>query len=380
MLTVRVIDDPAALAAHVAAWQDLADNAIEPNPFYEPWMLLPALEYFGQGQSLQFVLVYSDRRGGPPLLCGLFPLERPSRYHGLPVRHARLWRYIHCFLGTPLLRRGYATKCVRALLDSLGAAGGVSAIEWREVAADGPFFAALAAVRDDRGTFTFRSYHRERAMLCRAADGEAYLQRALPKASRKEMRRLQARLGDRGALTFTTLESSSEAPRWIEDFLQLEAAGWKGERGSALASSESGRSFFRRAALAAAGRGRLMMLALNVGGRPVAMKCNLIAGEGSFAFKIAYDESYARYSPGTLLELENIRAFHRRADLRWMDSCAAPDHFMANRLWLERRPLVDLMAATGKASGNLVVPSLSLLHWLRRSLRGRAAAPAPAPA
>jgi len=378
MLNVRVIEDVAALAAHVAAWQELADNAIEPNPFYEPWMLLPALECFGQGQSLQFVLVYADQKGGPPLLCGLFPLERPGRYKGVPLRHVRLWRYLHCFLGTPLLRRGHATRCLRALLDWLGRSGAAPAIEWRDVACDGPFFAALADVREDRGTFAFRSYHRERALLCRASSAEAYIEGALPKASRREMRRLQARLAERGALEWASLESPAEAPSWIEDFLRLEAAGWKGQRGSALGCSEAGRGFFRRAALAAAARGRLMMLAMKLDGRALAMKCNFIAGEGSFAFKIAYDESYARYSPGTLLELENIRAFHRRAGLQWMDSCADPDHFMANRLWLERRPLVDLMAATGTTAGNFVVPSLSLLHWLRRSLRGRAPTPAPA--
>jgi hypothetical protein len=49
---------------------------------------------------------------------------------------------------------------------------------------------------------------------------------------------------------------------------------------------------------------------------------------------------------------------------------------MINRLWLHRRPLVDLVGATGKAPGNFVVPSLSLMHWLRRSLRGGAVAPA----
>jgi CelD/BcsL family acetyltransferase involved in cellulose biosynthesis len=372
MLHVRVIEDPAALAAHVAAWEELAANAAEPNPFYEPWMVLPALEHLAEG-GVQFALVYVDQK-----LCGLFPLERQQRYRGLPVRHVRLWRYIHCYLGTPLVRRGHATAALRGLLDWLGGTGRASAIEWREVAADGPFFAALTEVRAHSGAFAFRTHQRERAMLRRASSADEYLQRALPGASRKELRRLQARLAERGALEFRTLESAADAPRWIEDFLELEAAGWKGQRGSALASSVGGRAFFRRAFLEAASRRRLMMLALTVSGRPVAMKCNLIAGEGSFAFKIAFDESYARYSPGTLLELENIRACHARPGLQWMDSCAAPEHFMANRLWPERRPLVDLMAATGRTSGNLVVPSLSLLHRLRRGLRGRAPLPAAA--
>lgn len=376
MLTMRVIEDPAALAAHVSAWEDLAADALDPNPFYEPWMLLPALEAFGRGARLQFVLAYAERRGAPPLLCGFFPLERISSYRGLPVRHVRLWRYRHCFLGTPLVRRGYASQCLRGLAEWLAQdPRGAAAIEWREVTGDGRFFAALTAALDDHGASAFRSYRRERAMLCRLASGETYLERALPRASRGEFRRLERRLGDGAPIAYRMLENAAEAPRWIDDFLALEAAGWKGRAGSALACHEGG-LFFRRVAREAASRERLMMLALVRGERPIAMKCNFLAREGSFAFKIAYDESLAKFSPGALLELENIRAFHRMPALQWMDSCAEPEHFMVNRFWLDRRPLVDLIAATGRTHGNLVVSSLSLLHRVRRSLRP--AAPAAA--
>jgi CelD/BcsL family acetyltransferase involved in cellulose biosynthesis len=367
MLSVRLLEDTAALAAHVAAWEDLAAHAVEPNPFYEPWMLLPALEAWAPPARLQFVLVYAGTQ-----LCGLFPLERSSTYRGLPFPHVRLWKYRHCYLGTPLVRRSHARETLRALLDWLaGDRRGAAAIEWSEAAADGPFFAVLNEVLDDTGKLAFRSYRRARALLRPRADGETYLREALSGKSLKEYRRLERRLAEAGGLRYELLEGASA----IDAFLRLEAAGWKGERGSALASSEAGQRFFARVAGAAERRGRLMMLALSVAGRPVAMKCNFLAGEGAFAFKIAYDESRARCSPGTLLELENIRAFHRRAELRWMDSCAAPDHFMANRLWLDRRMLVDLITATGRAPGDFIVASLPLLHWVRRSLR---AAPQPA--
>ena len=47
------------------------------------------------------------------------------------------------------------------------------------------------------------------------------------------------------------------------------------------------------------------------------MKCNVSAGDTLFCFKIAYDEELAHYSPGILLEAENVDVFHcetRRAD------------------------------------------------------------------
>ena len=44
----------------------------------------------------------------------------------------------------------------------------------------------------------------------------------------------------------------------------------------------------------------------------VAMKCNFLSGAGSFAFKIAFDEAFARFSPGVQLEIDNVQAFHEQ--------------------------------------------------------------------
>ena len=122
-----------------------------------------------------------------------------------------------------------------------------------------------------------------------------------------------------------------------------------------------------------------MLLALRLDGRAIAMKFNLTAGNGSFACKIAFDEDYARFSPGVLLELDNIRRVHENSELRWMDSCAIPDHFMINRLWTERRVIQNSLLSSGKFSGDLVVSLLPLLRLVRRRLKKRYKHPIPGP-
>jgi hypothetical protein len=61
----------------VPAWQDLGAHAIEPNPFYEPFMLLPALDAFGKAAALQFVFIYAAR-GARPALIGFLPMDAPA--------------------------------------------------------------------------------------------------------------------------------------------------------------------------------------------------------------------------------------------------------------------------------------------------------------
>jgi CelD/BcsL family acetyltransferase involved in cellulose biosynthesis len=359
VLSLTVLEDARQLRHHVAAWERLAAAAIEPNLFYEPWMLLPAIEAYGAALPLTFVLAYDGAE-----LCGFFPLERRSEFRGLPVPYLRLWRHLHCFLRTPLVHRRHARAVLAAFLDWLDEAPGAAMMEWGTVAADGPFFGALEGLVRETGRYSFLSQTFSRAMLRPAVDAASYLGAALPGPSRKEFRRLERRLGEKGALSYAALDAPGEARAWIEEFVALEASGWKGRRASALGCSDAGRRYFCGIAAEAACRGRLMMLALRLDQRAIAMKCNFLAEDGGYAFKIAHNEDYARFSPGALLELEHIREFHRRPGLAWIDSCAEPDHFMANRLWVDRRHIAKLLTTTGRMSGHLLLRSLPFLRRL----------------
>jgi hypothetical protein len=111
-----------------------------------------------------------------------------------------------------------------------------------------------------------------------------------------------------------------------------------------------------------------MLLGLFLDDRPLALKCNFMTGDGGFAFKIAFDEAYRAFSPGFLLEIENVRRLHRRTDIRWMDSCADAQHAMINRLWPGRRTMATVLFGTGRAPGDLLVSLMPLLRWGRRAL------------
>lgn len=184
----------------------------------------------------------------------------------------------------------------------------------------------------------------------------------------KEARRLERRLADLGRIDYDQLDRAEDAHRWVDEFLALEARGWKGRGHTALACQRQHRDFFRAVVEAAFASHGLTGLALRLNGRPIAMKCNFTSGDAGFAFKIAYDEELARYSPGVLLELENIRRFDRREDLRWMDSCADPRHPMIDRLWRQRRTIQTTVAGVSRA-GTAVVACLPLLRRLTAPAR-----------
>ena len=327
---------PAALAAE---WRDLAQHASEPNAFAESWFGIPALATLGQGRVIRVIEV----RDAAGRLAGVMPLTLDGRYGRIPVRHVSNWTHFQCFMGTPLVRRGDEAGfwvAVLALLDQSDWARGFLSVSG--LLEDGPIHQALRAAATHIGRPCPTVHRAERAALMSDLEPEAYLSAHVRPKKRKELRRLAKRLGDLGSVTFSILEHAHEIIEWCDAFLALEASGWKGSRGSAFANAPATIAFFRQVVEGAFAAGRLDFQRLDLAGRAIAMLVNFRTPPGSWSFKIAYDEELARFSPGVLIELENLPRVLEDREVAWMDSCAVEDHPMINSLWGERRAIVQV--------------------------------------
>lgn len=341
-------------------WEALAARALEPNVFYEPWLMLPALERFHAALPIEVFAAFV-RDGEGERLAALLPFQRRGRL--FPVR--RLLRYYYCLLCTPLLDREFGEAGLREILQLLERDGG--RYEFHHLSADGPVFALLSAqlaaleARPVLGGV-------DRALLRPAGTAQAYAEGALSPKKRHELRRLERRLQELGTLQYDALGRDDDPAPWSEAFLRLEEAGWKGRAASAFACTPAGADFFRRICRSAHARGRLEMYALRLDDRPLAMLCLFTAQGGHYAFRTAYDETFQRYSPGLLLCYWHSCHVHERQDVAWVDSCADPRSELDNRLWSERRRIADLSVRLG------------LWPRLRQALRRAAALLRPQPA
>ena len=351
-------------------WDELASEASTPNVFYERWNA-QAAAHLRPNDDVQLVLIY--RRGrqpnSPSRLCGLFPLVR-ERLGAPRVTTWSLWGHPYVYLRTPLLRCGQERASLEALLDWMDAEKkGPRIINWPLVDGEGPFAQALTEVVSERGLVHVSAERYTRAMLHRQSDWERAAATELSSHHRRELRRLHRRLCDQGQLTLRKCGGREDLRYWREMFLHLEQSGWKGAKGTAVATDSASRQYFDLLTERAAATGRLQMLGLFLDGEPIALKVNLHAGRGSFAFKIAYDERFAKFSPGVQLEVENIRVLHEESKLQWMDSCAVANHFMINRLWTGRRVIDRNLISLGGSRSNLLVGAVPLRNAVRRSLR-----------
>ncbi len=372
---VAVVRDERGFDAFEAEWSELAQSAAEPNVFYEPWYMRAAAltcPHF-PGVAIAFVFAVAPHVApGQRLLCGVFPFQRKPGTLPFPVAHLALWRHPFSVLGTPLVRPRHAGDAIRAVFSWLKSDRQLPRVViFERMTGDGPVYQALLDFlrRENKPSYFVDAF--TRALLRPAKDFDTFLKATSVHRIDKEARRQWRRLSERARPVFEHLAATDDVEPWIAEFIRVESSGWKGRAGSALGSAPSRRQYFEAACREAHHRGQLMMMRLRVDDTTIASKCTFTSGEGSFSLKIGHDDAYREFGPGVLLEIENMRVFHERGDLAWMDSCAVSDHAMVSRLWPGRRTIVSVAVGTGRAAGDLIVSALPLARWGSRLLRRR---------
>jgi CelD/BcsL family acetyltransferase involved in cellulose biosynthesis len=323
IVRVRLISvrDAQADARLLERWAELEREALEPNPFFAPQMVLPAVRHLEGGHAVQLLVA---EQGGE--LRFLMPVSGGTARYCVPANGLRAWMHNYCFLGTPLLAAcGDPDRVWAAVIDHLRRGCPASLLVVPCHTAQGPVAAALygtglgAGLGIRCGPAVPRGFVLRRPQPSYA--GEWISRRHLADIARR--RRQLGRMV--GAELATVDRAAAGLDGAIEQFLTLEAKGWKGRGRTALACRPGDARFFREVSRGFADQGRLMFLSLEAGTRVLAQSAALVGGEGLFGFRRAYDEDFARWSPGSQLDLDVLDWFHQHVPLAWLDTCSDPD-------------------------------------------------------
>ncbi|QDV71536.1 hypothetical protein Poly24_52730 [Rosistilla carotiformis] len=363
----RIVRDLEELESIADRWQRLMETAIQPNLFFDPDFLIPALRHLNDRDAAVLVIEAPRRMHpeGEPVLCALMPLVA-KRIYGLPLSGREIWKHDQCFDCTPLLRRDCDAEAWRFALEYLATEQGVQLLSMDTVSGQDRF---ANLITDHFHAASMTVFHRDaftRACFLPAPDAETYLNAQVSKSTRKGTQRLSRKLAERGELTTRCAEEDDHAT-WIEEYIALEAAGWKGRQGTAFASSERGLGFFREMATRMLSKRKMQILKVSQDERPISMMCDLTTSGRGAHFKTTFDETLHEYSPGLIAELENIPIMHDRG-LEIVDSCADPDHSMINRVWPDRIRFQSLVVALGGKLSNIAAASLPMLQLVHHSI------------
>jgi CelD/BcsL family acetyltransferase involved in cellulose biosynthesis len=262
--------------------------------------------------------------------------------------------------------------------DASGAAGALWAhlrdrVRWdalllRDVPRDGPTSVLLETLARADGHLTGRwaSLNSPRLAL-----GGAPAEARTSAKFRANLRRRARRLGELGAVALRRVECGDEVDAAVDEFLALEASGWKGARGSAIALDPALVAFYRRLARDAARRGALALRMLLLDGRAIAVHLGLVHRGVYYLPKTAYDEGLGATSPGQLLQREVLAECEARGlagfdflgpDMAWKRDWA-PVHAPHDWLYVYRPSLAGRGMHTLK---HRVRPAVKeVLRWWR---------------
>ncbi|MCA1825534.1 MAG: GNAT family N-acetyltransferase [Myxococcales bacterium] len=120
---------------------------------------------------------------------------------------------------------------------------------------------------------------------------------------RQNLRRRKRRLAELGEVSYEFAEDNDA----LADFFDIEASGWKGRDGTAIAQRPELVGFYTQVARDAAKRKALALGLLKLAGKPIAAHLSIVHGGRHHLIKIGYDESLHEYSPGQQLVSEAIR-------------------------------------------------------------------------
>lgn len=337
--------DPLASNIDIPAWRHLAETASDANPFFGPEFLVPFLKNMAS-HPVKLIVIRHTQTGE-----WLIAAPVGSRRLGFAVPAATIWTTEYAPLGTPLLASCTPKSAITLFLEHAAKETGSPLIAIPYLPMDTTIAAQLLTV--ENGWKWKLAHEANRAGHSHGVKGEEQFAESYSGKRRKEFKRLMRRLSDEGEVRFDSL-TGQDAIVAFDAFLELEAAGWKGRKETALKSEPDTLAFSQNMIAARARTNGVRIDSLNLSGKPVAMLVLLREGHTIFSWKIAFDESYARYSPGGQLALYAMQTNLKDPDIWAADSLAVPGHSMIEPLWRGRIRTATLLLAKSAAGRMLL--------------------------
>jgi hypothetical protein len=345
----------------------LCSRTIEPNVFFNPRFLAPAMPRLEDREVRLAVIRDGDDYKNRLRLLVPFSVERPATPLGVSIM--RTWASPFGPLGTPLVDRDDPEGVIEDFFSMLSRPHLKlpKVFVLPDMRLDGAVTAMLKSVAETRGLPLVTTAEAERPFLESTLDGNVYLKASLRSHHDREFRRLKRRLADLGTLEHIVARGPEEIRHAIEAFLTLEAAGWKGRKRTAMATDRYRAAFAREAVHRLAEQDMCRVHSLTLNGEVVACLIVFVEAGVAYTWKTAYDEAYAAFSPGTLLMIEVTKQHLDDPNIMTTDSCAVPDHPVMSRLWSERKTMGTIVIGMTPGADRATRQAASQLHLYRET-------------
>jgi CelD/BcsL family acetyltransferase involved in cellulose biosynthesis len=259
--------------------------------------------------------------------AGIIPLAQATRkIAGIGVRSLELIQHPHLSLSDGVFARSDPEgTIIRGLIAYLQRQ---SEIKWEVVSLpnlleDGCIQQALKAAPV---ASLISDPHRRCNYLSWISFGE--FSEILPKKLRGNLQRARNRLIKLSDAEYVSARQQPQLNQAFDEFLEVEASGWKGAmgEGSAIKMDLRLTNFYRSLCETFSRIGACEINLLRADGRCLAGQLCLVLGDTSYLIKMGYDESYSHVAPGKLLLEYSLRQY-------WREGVVKHFNLVSNASW-----------------------------------------------
>jgi CelD/BcsL family acetyltransferase involved in cellulose biosynthesis len=295
-IRVETVSDYQAFLDLEPVWNEVAEAAGLDHPFLEHAWVRTWWECFGAGSTLQILVLKAGDQ-----TIGIAPLIlTPTRMWGIKVRRLGFFYNAHVPRADFLIAERQE-EAYRAIWKHLSRSRDWDLLQLCQLPEGSATLEAIPelAAPDDCQIVTWLSGASPYVPLRRASWGQYY--DGLPAKHRGNLRNRFKRLNELGPVEVETVTSGEKLADAVIEGLQIEAAAWKGEAGTAISCDPDVSRFYSTLARRAAERGWMRLHFLQAGPQRVAFDFSLSYKNRIHLLKLGYDPAYAPYSPSNLL-------------------------------------------------------------------------------
>lgn len=285
----EIVPAQARFAEFASDWDKLNHRLFAGHPFFDSRFVGPLLQFFGQGSEQLCIHRTSDAVDGAlilrPLALGRWALFLPDQAQAGAVLLADA-RLLETLL--PALP-GYAWSLDLLSVDPMYA----------------PSWTGLRLPRT-------ATVHAVTMAVATEGSFDAYWQKR-PRKLASNMRRYRRRTEEQsGNLSLTTLTEPLHIRDALARYGAMEAAGWKGDQGTAVTIDNAQGRFYERTLSGFAATGQAMVMELHIGDQLAASRLFVRTEQMWIALKTTYNEALSALAPGRQLLYEMLQqAFQR---------------------------------------------------------------------
>lgn len=315
--------------------------------------------------DIQMLLAWAQG-ASPQRLVGAWALQR-MQITPLGPSFLAAPPYDYAFLSNPVVDPDFTESAVAAFFDAIERERSLpKVIRLRYLDGSADTYSAITSALAERGAQMLTLSERERPYVTK----DFGLKKS--GSTRKKLRQDWNRLSALGTVDIVNERTPAAVADAFETYLAMEAASWKGSRGTALLCDEEDALFTRRLIADLAAGGNASVALLRIDGRIIAAQVLLYCVSTAYTWKTAFDAEFSKFSPGALLVDKITEQLFADGGVDAIESCS-PDGSFMNQMWDGRRSTVNMLVDVGarKSLGFHAVMASERGYAQLRDLRNR---------